>query len=247
MDSDSGDEVEKNQKFMIVWKLNLKYNHNMNKIEIYTPHFSLNPTNKEETVNWIRLERFEDKLKIESNFAFKKELKSCSTYMMHPLLHKALAEYRGFGTFSWKHIECCWSEEMRIIFEVEMQYSASGTPIIWQHCSTKTRPSVNTGIFLDLKESDMANHTVLNDQRVSCVVKRISHMTNTEHSLVITPKEAPENWNLLAVIVKKLENNVFEWQYQHTTNSRTYGSYFPNTTPVIIIDILDLYTSLENG
>lgn len=240
-----GESTKNTQIFMIVWNLKLKFNQKVNKIDICTPNFSLNATNIEDKVNWIHLERFDDKFKIDSNFS-SFQFKRCTTYLINPLTNTVFAEYKDFDTFSWKHYDRSWSEEMQIVFEVMMQSTAIDPPIIWQHFDTETLSQSNTNdILLNISETDLTSYTVLSDQSRSCVVKRISK-ENNHHTFGIFPEKVSQNWNLLTLMLQKLENNVWEWQYQQTTSSRMCGRYFPNTNPVVIVKIMEIHTSFEN-
>lgn len=234
------------QTFMISWNLIIKCKNKVQKIDIYTPQFSLNPSNKNDKIHSIRLERFGDKLKIDSNILNIKEFKTCTTYMMKPLSNTIEAEFNGFDTFSWNHNELKWNEVIKFVFEVKMHCTAVDPPVIWQHFDTETKTPINNNdILLGLLEADTMYYIVRNNRGHKCIVKRISYMNNY-HTISIRPEETTENWNLLTRMLKKLENNVWEWQYQHTTNVRPYGRYFAETTDVIVVEIMELTTINSN-
>lgn len=235
------------QTCMIVWDVHLKFARKVNKIRIFSPLFSLNPSNEKESKNWIRLERAEDKLQIDSNLSTITEFKGCTTYMINSSTNKVVEIFEGIKEFPWNHTEWSWSEKMRFVFELKMECVASAdSTIVWQYCTTKTKPTINTtGILLNLLNSDVATHTVLNDQAVSCSVKRYI-LNNYLDNIHVKPIEDTGNWNLLTVMLNQPKNNVLEWEYQHTTDSFTNGRNFPTSNAVIVIEVKELSTSIEN-
>lgn len=190
--------------------------------------------------------RAEDKLLIESNLSLIKEFKGCTTYMINPSTNKVVEIFEGIKEFSWNQTEWSWSEKMRFVFELKMECVASAdSSIAWQYCTTQTMPTINTnGILLNLPESDTASHTVLNDQAVSCSVKR--NRSSSIKDVTIKPAEATENWNLLTVMLNQLGDNVLDWEYQHTNDSFPNGRSFPTSNAVIVMEIKELSTSIEN-
>lgn len=62
------------QTLMIVWDVNLRITNKVDKIDIFTPLFSLNPNNRENS-KWIRLLITGGKLYIASNFSSIREFK----------------------------------------------------------------------------------------------------------------------------------------------------------------------------
>lgn len=243
-----GKKVNNTKIFMVVWDLNLKFKHKVSKIDIYTPLFSLNQTDNEDKVNWIRLETFHDQLKIDSNFSSLKHFKSCTTYIINPFNNMVVVEYKGFDTFRWIHNEWSWGEEMQIHFDVEMHCADSmDPPIIWLHYKTVIQPPINNNDKLvGLSGSVMDLHTVISDQGTACFVKRNS-LLNNYHSIGICPVNTTGDWNLLTVMLSELENNDWEWSFQHTTHFRVCGTYFPTASPVIIVQILELRTTFTTA
>lgn len=238
-------ESKNSQLFMIVWNLDLKFKQKVSKIDISTPLFSLNRNNVNEIVNWIHLERFDDKLRIESNFADLKGFLKCTTYILNPETITVIAAYKDFDTFAWTLNGVSWSQPLQFVFEVEMRCPLFASPRIWQHFDTETQIPLNANaILLNLTAADMAAYTVRSDQGRPCSVQRIS-ILDGYLTVGISPENATENWDLLTVMLCKVDDNVYEWQFQHTTNAIICGKFFPKTSPVIIIEIMELRTTLS--
>lgn len=227
--------------FTIVWDINLKITNKVDNIDIFSPLFSIKSNNSEGT-NWFQLRRFADKIKICSNFCSITELKRCTTYMINPIASTLLEVYEGFKDFTWKKHD--WSEKMRFVFEVEMECDVPAVQAtIWKHFTTEINPAINTKAALLYLDPGTDTNTVVNSSGVSCVVKRYG---NEVHSIIIEPNTPTENWNLLTIMLKKLENNDWQWCYLHTTDLVLTGRHFPKFQPFIVFEINELITSIED-
>lgn len=228
------------QTFMIVWDINFEIIKNVDRIDIVSPLF---PLNESENTNWFRIYRFDDKISIDSNLLAIEAVKLCTTYMINPLKCKLLDNYNGLTVFTWSKHD--WSDNMRFVFEVKMEYKASAVQgTIWKHLITKTRSALNTnGILLTLN-AEKVTHTVVNNRGNSCVVKRAADGIG----LSIEPETSTEDWNLLTVMLQKLDNNDWEWSYLHThpgtTNCNRKNSQ--KCLPMIVFEIYEWITSVEN-
>lgn len=230
------------QTFMIVWDINLENTPKVDGIDIVTPLFALDPT--EADTKWIRLVKENHTIRFISNFALRTELLAFTAYVIDPAASTCLYIFNGFDmAFEWERHE--WSPKMRVVFEAEWLCNASVVqPAIWKRCVTETRPALHTaGMWLNV-EASAATHEVVNNRKRSCVVKKFTE--NAWHKLNIEPKAptAPE-WNLLTVMLRKLENNALEWHHIHTTNnSQCDGRFFKTFQPIIITEIYELSTTL---
>lgn len=234
------------QTYMIVWDVKLQIESVfLSNIDILTPLLCLNPNEPGGRKNWIRL-LFKGKLHcitISSDFMSTKEFKGCTTYMLNPYTNKVLDVFKGFRKFIFfQHV---WRKKIRFIFEIKMQcHSQDVQPVIWQRCSTVIKPPINVdGISLTIK-SETINQKVLNNQENACLVT--SYPAENGHELRIIPEKPSEIWNIFTIMLKRLENNVLEWYYLHTTSidgwsGRTYPKYYR----FIVLEIKELSTSVE--
>lgn len=234
---------ENTQVHMIIWNLNIKFQHIVHKIEISTPLFSLNSENIDDKVNFIRLERFDDSFKTEAVFSSYHQFKCCSTYILNPLTNTVLAEFRNFDTFPWLMDWFSWSTALQFIFKVEFYCATFDSPRIWQHFDTETQSPFNTNaILLHLHDIDTAWYSVHSDQGRACCVHWNPYETVDYNTVNIYPVELTRDWNLLTVVLHKFEHNEWEYQFQNTTNTRIYGRYYPRSCPVIVVEVMELYT-----
>lgn len=232
------------QTYMIVWDVNLNLTTKNASFDFITPEFYLNPT-ETKNKNWIRLYRYPENINISSNLSSINELRRCTIYMMDPSINTVTDVFKGFAEFPWKGNE--WREKMRFVFELEMQHSTSAdSPIIWKRCTTEVKSPVDTNVMSLNLDSKTETHIVLNNQGASCAVKRYLG-ENTTYEFDIIPENPAENWNLLSVMLRKKENNVWVWYYLHTTSTKGhYGRMYNAFEPLIILEIKELTTRLEN-
>lgn len=181
------------QRFMIVWDIHLKLKSETDTLDLYTPLSSLNPNNSE-NLQWIRLL---------SNFSWI----GFTTYMINLQTYSVLDIFQGMGKFSWNH--CEWSENMRFVFEVEMQYDTPAVqPTIWKRCITEAQTAIKANeIFFFNLGIKTATETVVNNRGLSFVVKRFTE--NKTHKLYIEPEIPSKQWNLLSVMLKKKRKQSF--------------------------------------
>lgn len=229
------------QTFIIVWDINLKIPNNTGKIDILTPVFSLN---EKENTNWIRLLRFANKIKLESNVSSIQEFKECSTYMVDPLTCTLQDVYEGFGEFCWKQHE--WSDRMSFVFEVKMQCDAlTVAPTVWKRCCTEMRPAILTNVKPLTLDAEEATHMVVNNRGLLCAVKRC---LITDHNLFIEPESDADDRNLLTVMLRKTDSQTLDWSYLHTTTTipgSWRGRAFSKFETLYIFEIHELRMSVE--
>lgn len=244
--AESHDEVPQNrQVFTIVWNLHLNFKHKVKLIDILTPPFSLKRKTAEQRTNCVRLKRDDDMLKISSNFAHAKKFKRCTTYFINPVTHAIIGEYEHFGMYGWTHDDTVsWSQPLRIVFVIQMSCRAAEPPIIWQHYYTTLRPPIQANATtLFLSRTDMTHHIVRNDQGCNCVVRRVQLLDNVTAVEICPADETSATYSLLAVVLNRLDDDIWKWQFQHTTNATGCGQYFLKTYPILIIDVMELCTT----
>lgn len=242
------------QTYIIIWDVKILIIYKEYNVDILLPLSVLSLTEKGNT-NWIGIDACSDKIEIRSNLSNSKEFIKCSTFVIDPATNTILEIYKGFETFTWNQNK--WSENMRFVFELEMLCSSSPDPQIkWKRFTTEIKPPVNTKKLLLSLESEICTHTVLNNQGVSCEVKRYPTAdTNCSHPhcFRIIPEKPSKNWNLLTVMLRQLDNNVLKWHYLHTLETvRTHtivdywkGKCLQKCDPVIIYQIKELNTSVN--
>lgn len=232
------------QTLIILWDINLKINTKGGDVDIFTPTFSFSSAGTE-NANWIRLYACKKTITIISNFSSKKEFISCTTFRINPTTNTVLVVYKGFKSFSWNNNK--WSKKMRFVFELKLQCaSAADPPIIWKRCAIEIQPPTNMNGLLLTLESESGSHTVQNNQGVRCVVKSYRNANaSSPYSLDVSPATPVDNWNLFTVMVRKLEDNILQWNFWHSRSanpSRSYQKFYPH----IIFEIKELIMSFVN-
>lgn len=219
---------------------------NKGQFDIFTPLFSLN-SSETEIQNWIRLDKLYTNVTISSNFSSKKELNHFTTHVINLSTNTVLDVYDGFETFSWNHTERI--DQLRFVFELKMQYALpADPPIIWKYCTTEIKSPINTKAISLALDTETAQHTILNNQGIACVVKRYrTNGVRFSYGLSIMPEKPSENWNIFILMLRKEANTELGWYYlQLISQAGWCGKSFSGFEPLIILEINELSTLLKN-
>lgn len=239
------EDVKNIQTYMIVWDVSLNITACKSpQVDILTPLFHLD---SKKITNWIRLQTIDSSINIKSNLSSLSKFKGCTTYMINPLTNTVTEVYEGFAKFAWTHND--WSKKMRFVFELKMQCASTAVrTVIWKQCTTEIKPSLSTTSLLLKLESRMSTNKVYNSQKNLCLIDRYSSTnTNTNDIVNIGPARPPKNWDLLTIILRKLENDVWEWYYMHTSaEARWIGRSFKTFYQLIIFEIKELSSTLKD-
>lgn len=124
-----------------------------------------------------------------------------------------------------------------------MKTAAAVQPVIWKRCTTEIRPHIIKESKALCLYSETAKYKVKNNQGVACKIVTLPLKRNA-YAVYVHPEIHSDNYNLFTIMLKRLENNVMEWNYWHTTS---LGQWHGRTLShnLIVLEINDLSTSSE--
>lgn len=236
------------EKYMIVWDVNLRITTLKHNIILQTPNFYINQIKSDGNEIYIKIDANHaefNRLTIGSNFSCHKAFKGCNTYVINPTSGEVLDIFKGFEEFQFNYN--MWTDKFRLVFELKMQcISSTVPPTVWKHCSTELLPTINSNyIMLDIDSEIAQKHTVSSNQGLACVVNCATDKHEYDHRIYTYPVNRTKTWNLLTIILQKLNKNDLKWHY-FQTNSRYRGRNYKNHFPYTIIEIKELSTSLAD-